>query len=860
MQRSDLLDCSELSREDAWDVYQEVLDVDDKESQRWLCRNDLFYLLTVACKRKDVDRDWLYARCGEVQAKPDGYLDLWSREHYKAVCVNEVVPTPTGWKKHGDLVSGDHVFGPDGKPCKIVAKTPVFHDAECFRVTLDDGYSVVVSAEHRWTVGLPDKSRINGTNKRKKWKAETLDTRDLKRHVDLAIKFPSRRYPVIPVASPVQYPDAELPLDPYVLGVWLGDGSCGGPRITSGLDDAKEMQANLVATGMKVRIRRHSNAVTLALGTGIHGKKGTSDVTNALRGLGVIKKKRIPESYLRSSETQRFALLQGLMDTDGSCAESCGQAIFCNANEGLAADTFELAQSLGLKPTLNKRSVLYRGARRPYWQVQFLGRMERPPFRLSRKIAMCSPFGNHGLRKVKKVEAVASSPVSCIQVDREDGLYLIGRNFVTTHNSTIITFAKSIQDILVDPEVTIGIFSHTRPIAKGFLEQIKREFEQNVYLKSLFPDVLYSEPARQSPKWSLDGGIIVKRKTNPSVSTVEAWGLVDGQPTGKHFRIRVYDDMVTLESVSTPDQIKKTTSAWELSQNLAADGGCWRGIGTRYHLNDSYQTIMDRGSAIQRKYTATDNGEMTGNPVIWSRETLDQKRRDMGPYTSACQLFQNPVADRAMSFKPEWVKSYEKLGDTSKWNKYLLVDPASAKKSTSDYTVLAVIGLAPDQNYYLIAGIRDRMNLTQRANKVFELYREHQPKAVGYERYGMQADVEHLKYIQEERNFRFTITELGGPMPKEDRIKRLIPPFEQGRFWIPHRLPFVDGDGKLQDFVASFLTDEFLAFPVCVHDDQLDCIARIMDPTLGAEFPKPKPKIVEDWTSGGTGGALGWMA
>lgn len=424
------------------------------------------------------------------------------------------------------------------------------------------------------------------------------------------------------------------------------------------------------------------------------------------------------------------------------------------------------------------------------------------------------------------------------------------------YKSTIITFAKSIQDLLVDPETTIGIFSHTRPIAKGFLEQIKRELEQNVYLKSLFPDVLYESPAKESPKWSLDGGIVVKRKTNPREASVEAWGVVDGQPTGKHFTTLVYDDMVTLESVSTPDQIKKVTSAWELSLNLGAQGGRRRMIGTRYHLNDSYADIMNRGSVIPRVYKATDDGTVEGTPVLLPRETLAEKRRDMGPYTFSCQMLQNPVADRAMSFKPEWVKTYQQLGDTRGWNKYLLVDPASAKKASSDYTVMTVIGLAPDQNYYLIAGIRDRMNLTQRTEKLFDLYREHDPRAVGYERYGLQSDIEHVQYVQEQRNFRFAIKELGGPMPKEDRIKRLIPPFEQGRFWLPTRLPFTDSEGKLQDFVTLFLTDEYLAFPVCVHDDMLDCASRIIDPALGAEFPKlVKPKPAPVYSSGGSS----WM-
>jgi len=429
------------------------------------------------------------------------------------------------------------------------------------------------------------------------------------------------------------------------------------------------------------------------------------------------------------------------------------------------------------------------------------------------------------------------------------------------YKSTIITYAKTIQDILIDPESTIGIFSHTRPIAKAFLEQIKRELESNEYLKELFPDVLYKNPKSEAPKWSLDSGIIVKRKTNPKEATVEAWGLVDGQPTSKHFTHQIYDDVVTRESVTTPDQIAKTTAALELSFNLGSGERTKRRyIGTRYHINDTYKTLMERGTVIPRIKPATDNGKAPpdGKSVFLSDELLIQKRRDQGPYTFSCQQLQDPVADRAMSFKEEWLMYYEQLGDTSKWNKYILVDPANSKKASSDYTVFEVIGLAPDNNYYLIDAIRDRLNLTQRSEKLFELHRIHKPKNVGYERYGMQADIEHIKYLMEDKNYRFNITELGGSTPKEDRIKKLIPIYEQKRFFMPKRLIFVDQENITRDYVQLFITQEYLSFPVCAHDDMMDCRARIVDPMLKAEFPKTAPPK-QNHPENRNYGSYGWM-
>lgn len=409
------------------------------------------------------------------------------------------------------------------------------------------------------------------------------------------------------------------------------------------------------------------------------------------------------------------------------------------------------------------------------------------------------------------------------------------------YKSTIITYGKTIQDILVNPEITFGIFSHTRPIAKAFLEQIKRELEGNTFLQDLFPDILYKNPQSEAAKWSLDSGIIVKRKTNPKEATIEAWGVVDGQPTGKHFDGLIYDDVVTKESVSTPDQIHKVTESWRLSLNLGANGGFARYIGTRYHMHDTYKTMMDQGSVNPRVYPATDNGKIDGAPVFLSAETLANKRRDFGPYVFGTQMLQNPVADNAMGFKDEWLRFYDRLGSFQGWNIYILVDPASKKKRSSDYTVMEVIGLAPDNNYYLIEAIRDRLNLTERTDKLFELHKRFKPIAVGYEQYGMQSDIEHIKYVQEQENYRFNITEVGGSMPKEDRIQRLIPVFEQGRFYMPKTLHYYNYEKRRVDYIDTFIKDEYTAFPVCIHDDMLDCRARIFD--IGAKFPQAKKQV-----------------
>ncbi len=431
------------------------------------------------------------------------------------------------------------------------------------------------------------------------------------------------------------------------------------------------------------------------------------------------------------------------------------------------------------------------------------------------------------------------------------------------YKSTIITFGLSMQDILAshgdDPEpryegreATIGIFSYNRPIAKAFMRQIKFEFETNDELRDLFPDVLYQNPTKESPKWSEDDGIVVRRRTNPKEATVEAWGAIDGMPTSKHFLIRVYDDLITKEAVTTPEMIQKVTTAWELSDNLGTDGGVYRIIGTRYALHDTYRAMMDRG-VPDRIYPCTSDGsEDWSKAVLRSAEFLAGKRRRQGPYTFGAQMLLNPTADKAQGFKREWLQ-YWKATHYNNLNRIIIVDPASKKKKTSDYTTMWVIGLGGDQNFYIIDCIRDRLNLVERAKNLFHLHRTYRPIAVGYEEYGLQADIEHYNYVMGLQNYRFGITPLGGSVAKEDRIKGLVPVFEQKRIFLPDTgIVHANYEGVAQNLVQIFIQEEYEAFPVVEHDDMLDPLARIIDPNWQLPWPEPTDQLEEKprWMQG----------
>ena len=455
------------------------------------------------------------------------------------------------------------------------------------------------------------------------------------------------------------------------------------------------------------------------------------------------------------------------------------------------------------------------------------------------------------------------------------------------YKSTIITFGQTLQDILNDPEITVGIFSHTRGISQGFLRQIKRELEQNVRLKALFPEILWSDPAKESPKWSEQDGLIVKRKGNPKESTIEAWGIVDSQPTSRHFALRVYDDVVTKESVSTPEQVKKTTEMWELSDNLGTEGGKVRYIGTRYHLRDTYSVMLDRKVVAPRIYPATNNGRLDGAPVLFSALTWADKKNTQRS-TIAAQMLQNPLADEDAVFRIDWLKPYEVRPRLL--NVYIMCDPSKGRSATSDNTAISVVGVASGGMKYLLDGYCHRMTLSQRWTALRDLYRKWSKMpgvmhvGVGYERYGQQSDDEYFSERMEIEKVWFTIDELNWVrdtglhgQSKRDRVERLEPDFRNARFLLPicvlhegkpslWRLDVRDGAGnivwltedigltKLQqraldndepDLIARAircrdednhvydLTDRFIQeyeqFPFGTHDDLIDATSRIYD-------------------------------
>lgn len=431
-----------------------------------------------------------------------------------------------------------------------------------------------------------------------------------------------------------------------------------------------------------------------------------------------------------------------------------------------------------------------------------------------------------------------------VEEDHDNTLDLWAREH---YKSTILTYGLPIQELLINPEERICIFSHTRPIAKGFLRQIKQTLEDNVPIKKWFPDVFYNKPKSQAPKWSEDDGLYVKRKTHPKEASVEAWGVVDGQPTSKHFTIRIYDDLVTKESVTTPEMLKKVADAYELSESLGTDGGTKRLAGTHYSFADLYITLRKKTGYKDRIKPATDDGTPTGEPVFLSQSRLDQLLHDQGPYTFACQQLLDPVAAGDQKFEIDWLREYDEL--PSPLNVYIICDPANEKNKKSDYTTIFAIGVDQYENWFWIKGLRDKLDPDERWIALRDMYshchkRGLTPQKVGYEVYGKDSDIFFFNKMQKKEGVYFTIQDLGGKENKWFRIGKLVPQFKNGKFFFPIRdfyTPKYCEDpamkGKPIDMVKIFIDDEYRVAPFCIHDDMLDCISRMNDQKMGVVKP-----------------------
>lgn len=366
--------------------------------------------------------------------------------HGKALALDTIVPTPTGWTTMGALTDGDEVYAQDGTITHVVKAHPVMNDRICYRLRLSDGSTFDCDGGHLWLTRT-EKARSsewvqrkkrngredtlpNGTDQRHKMTLpsavsteeifETLTVPDGGMRVRLNHSVPT----ALALAGGGAWPVA---IKPYTLGAWLGDGSSQSAGFTSADPDVPRQ---IELDGYEVR--KNSSE----LGWHIQGLLGQ------LRDANLIQNKHLPVDCLRASYSDRLALLQGLMDTDGH-AGADGTAEFCTIRQNMAISVAELVRTMGVRASLYTGRATLRGKDcGQKFRVCFVPTF--PAFRLARKLQWPPRCVNPGQRskwrKIVSVEPIASIPVRCITVAHPDGLYLVGEQFTPTHNTNWTRF------------------------------------------------------------------------------------------------------------------------------------------------------------------------------------------------------------------------------------------------------------------------------------------------------------------------------------------------------------------------------------------------------------------------------------
>ncbi|MBA3619685.1 MAG: hypothetical protein H0W56_08870, partial [Acidothermales bacterium] len=373
------------------------------------------------------------SRGGEMVGVPTGFADLDELTNGlhpgqmiilaarpaigKALAVDTPLPTPTGWTTMGEVAVGDFLIGADGRPTRVIAATDVMEGRPCYEVVFSDGTVIVADEQHQWlteTRASRQSARAASVGNHRYRNLRTCAAVRTTQEIAETLRCPAvdrRLDHSVANVAPLQLPEADLPLPPYALGVRLGDGA-------------------------------------------------SKAAHSSFRAMGVPGAKRIPTVYLRASESQRRALLAGLLDADGSIAPY-GAVQFTTMSRKLAGDVRELVVGLGYRCGMSSQPVKGRSpASSTAFTITFSPQDQ--VFRLQRKKVLHRERSGRALRRVNSrfivdVRPVSSTRVRCVEVDNDRHLYLASRSMIPTHNSTLgLDLARSAA---VKHGLTTAIFS-----------------------------------------------------------------------------------------------------------------------------------------------------------------------------------------------------------------------------------------------------------------------------------------------------------------------------------------------------------------------------------------------------------------
>ncbi|MCU1642294.1 MAG: dnaB [Nocardia sp.] len=421
----------------------------------------------------------------------------------KALALETPLPTPTGWTTMGEVSVGDELLDADGLPTRVVAATEIMTGRPCYEVEFSDGAVIVADEQHQWLTETRASRRsaqqaTTGYNRYQNQRtfAQIRTTAEIEATLRCATADRRINHSVVNT-EPLQLPERDLLVPPYTLGAWLGDGTSAAaqlttadPEILSRIEDEGIITVHSESAALRYSLQLPAegpvpprNCVVCGIefvpftsevrtcGQSCGGKarfvsapvpapacsvcggpsiglrmcqncrNTVGSVQARLRTIGVLNNKHIPVDYLRASETQRRALLAGLLDTDGTVTKG-GSVQFAVTSERLVRGVEELIVSLGYRCQLSTKRVRGRTEQSSTaYTLTFA--TEDEVFGLSRKELLhkkrrgANNTARSGSRFIVDIRPVASVPVRCVEVDNTDHLYLAGRAMVPTHNSTL---------------------------------------------------------------------------------------------------------------------------------------------------------------------------------------------------------------------------------------------------------------------------------------------------------------------------------------------------------------------------------------------------------------------------------------
>ncbi len=696
--------------------------------------------------------------------------------HGKALAVGTPVPTPGGWANIEDLRSGQMVFDEQGWPTAVIAVSETWQERPVYSVRTDCGDEVVADAEHEWVARLDGKRPL------------------FKRHTTTVIARPRSKRAMIRRQGALALPEQILPADPYVLGLWLGDGYSQHATITAGDEDRSYLRGETE----KARYTTTDRATEATF--------GILGLQIQLRRLGVLDNKHIPRMYLRASISQRLALLQGLVDTDGHIAPD-GQVEFCSTNAGLAWDTHELVCSLGHKASmiLGRATLNGRDCGAKYRVMFYMANAARLP----RKAERCRDGVKTPDRYISAVPCGVADTV-CIQVAAESGMFLCGRSMLPTHNSELVSVRFPAWYMGRHPERHIIACSYAADLAHTFSRQARNLFAH--------------------PDWPFSTRLAADAQGVENWATTAGGGYVSagvgGAITGHGADLLLIDDPVKNREEADSQVVRDSQWEWYTStaRTRLQPGAAVVLCMTRWHEDDLGGRLLAAERQGGERWTllrlpalaeADDPLGRESGVALWPEwydaTALDTIRRTIGSRDWSALYQQRPTSEEGAFFKRSWFRIVPSAPVDCYWVRFW--DLAVSTKASGDYTVGARVGFARDGTLYIADTARGRWEWPDALTIVEGLSRiDGKQTTIAIEDAGQQKGFyQMLLRVPSLRGL--PLRAIPVHADKQIRARAWQARAEAGK------VALVEGNWN-----AAFL-DEVCSFPVGQHDDQVDAVS-----------------------------------